>query len=171
MIIFRKHVVGLSHAALAKFVTRTSREVRLRGIVNVLVTSSRELCALNRRFRGKDKPTDVLSFVPHPSFVNELAGDIAISAEIAKQNARRLGHSAAKEIKILALHGMLHLAGYDHERDLGGMAAKEANLRQSLGLPLGLIERNGRLGKGSLNRGAGEGSTSRKSAGEGARDT
>ena len=88
MIIFRKHVVGLSHAALAKFVTRTSREVRLRGIVNVLVTSSRELCALNRRFRGKDKPTDVLSFVPHPSFVNELAGDIAISAEIAKQNAR-----------------------------------------------------------------------------------
>ncbi len=171
MIIFRQHVAGLSDAALTKFVTRTRRAVRLRGTVNVLVTGSRAIWSLNRRFRGQDKPTDVLSFVPQPGFVNGFAGDIAISAEIAKQNARRLGHSAAKEIKILVLHGVLHLAGYDHERDHGEMAAKEANLRQSLGLPLGLIERNGRLGKGSLNRGAGEGSTSRKSADVGARDT
>jgi probable rRNA maturation factor len=171
MIIFRKYVAGLSHAALAKFVTRTSRAVRLRGTVNVLVTSSRELCALNRRFRGQDEPTDVLSFVPQPGFGNGFAGDIAISAEIAKQNALYLGHSAAKEIKILVLHGVLHLAGYDHERDHGGMAAEEANLRQSLGLPSGLIERNGRLRKGSLKRGGGEGSTPRKASGEGARAT
>ena len=59
-------------------------------------------------------------FHPGPSFVNGFAGDIAISADIAKQNARRLGHSAAQEIKILALHGVLHLVGYDHEHDARG---------------------------------------------------
>ena len=58
-----------------------------------------------------------------------LAGDIAISADIAKQNARRLGHSAAQEIKILALHGVLHLVGYDHETDAGAMAGRETKLR------------------------------------------
>ncbi len=70
------------------------------------------------------------------------AGDIAISAEIAAQNAKRLGHSIAEEIQILALHGILHLAGFDHERDNGRMAGIEANLRAVLGLPVGLIERN-----------------------------
>ena len=121
--------------------------LKLRGLVNVLVTGSRELRSLNRRFRGQDKPTDVLSFLPSPDFGNGLAGDIAISAEIAKQNARLLGHPAAQEIKILALHGVLHLAGYDHESDHGRMAGKEADLRRALGLPAGLIERNGRTGK------------------------
>jgi probable rRNA maturation factor len=158
LVILRKQVSGLSDTALAKFVGRASRALRLRGVVNVLVTGSLELQALNRRFRGKNKPTDVLSFVPDP-FVswagtwNGLAGDIAISAEIARQNARRLGHSAAQEVKILALHGVLHLAGYDHEKDGGAMARKEAALRQSLGLPAGLIERNGRLSPGSARSG------------------
>ena len=95
-----------------------------------------------RRFRSKDQATDVLSFPPAAGFVNGLAGDIAISADIARQNARRLGHSAADEIKILALHAVLHLVGYDHEHDDGAMASKEAALRRSLKLPLGLIERN-----------------------------
>ncbi len=147
LVILRQRVAGLSDTALAKFVGRASREVKLRGLVNVLVTGSRELQALNHRFRGKDKPTDVLSFLPSPDFGNGLAGDIAISAEIAKQNARLLGHSAAQEIKILALHGVLHLAGYNHESDHGQMAGKEAELRRSLGLPAGLIERNGGDGK------------------------
>src|SRR6202158_3840043 len=142
LVILRKPVAGLSDTALAKFVARASRASKLKGMGNVLVTSSSELRSLNRRFRGKDQPTDVLSFPPGPCFVNGLAGDIAISAEIAKQNARRLGHSAAQEIKILALHGVLHLVGYDHERDGGAMANKEAALRRSLGLPAGLIERN-----------------------------
>jgi probable rRNA maturation factor len=77
------------------------------------------------------------------------AGDVAISAEIAAQNARRLGHTVADEIRILTLHAMLHLAGYDHERDNGEMERKEARLRKSLGLPVGLLERSGRrsLGK------------------------
>ncbi len=147
--ILRKPVAGLSDTALAKFVARASRASHLKGTANVLVTGSSELRSLNRRFRGKDQPTDVLSFPPGPIFVNGLAGDIAISADIAKQNARRLGHSAAQEIKILALHGVLHLVGYDHEADHGTMAGKEAELRRSLGLPSGLIERNGKMGKGS----------------------
>ena len=143
LVIIRKPVAGLSDAALAKFVARASRAIKLKGTVNVLVTGSSELRSLNRRFRDKDQSTDVLSFPPGPCFVNGLAGDIAISADIAKQNARRLGHSAAQEIKVLALHGLLHLVGYDHESDQGVMAGKERQLRRSLGLPLGLIERSG----------------------------
>jgi probable rRNA maturation factor len=141
LVILRKYVAGLSDATLTRFVVKASRAVKLRGAVNVMVTSSQELRALNRRFRGKDQSTDVLSFCPDPGFADTLAGDIAISAGIARENARRLGHSAADEVKILVLHGVLHLAGYDHERDAGAMAAKEAKLRRSLGLPVGWIER------------------------------
>ncbi|MBZ5705275.1 MAG: rRNA maturation RNase YbeY [Acidobacteriia bacterium] len=143
MVIFRKRVPGLSEVALAKFLARACRAARLRGTVNVAVTGSRELRALNNRFRGKDKPTDVLSFPPVLGLSRDFAGDVAISAEIAAQSARRLGHSAAEEVKILALHGVLHLAGYDHERDRDQMARKEEGLRKSLGLPVGLIERSG----------------------------
>ncbi len=142
LVILRKPVAGLSEAALTKFVMRASRASGLRGSVNALVTSSRQLRTMNYRFRGKDKATDVLSFPPGPGLVNGFAGDIAISAEIAAQNARRLGHSAAQEIRILTLHGLLHLAGYDHERDQGEMARKEARLRKQLGLPAGLMERH-----------------------------
>jgi len=152
LIILRKHVAGLSETGLAKFVSRARRAIKLRGTVNVLVTSSRELRTLNRRFRDKDKPTDVLSFVSDPGFASRIAGDIAISADIAKQNAQRLGHAASQEIKILALHGLLHLAGYDHERDQGTMAVRELNLRKALRLPVGLIERNGELEPGGLPR-------------------
>jgi probable rRNA maturation factor len=141
LVILRKPVVGLSNTALAQFVARASRAGKLEGTVNVLVTGSSELRSLNRRFRLKDQPTDVLSFPPAAGFVNGLAGDIAISADIARHNARKLGHSAADEIKILALHGVLHLAGYDHEHDNGEMARREGVLRRSLGLPSGLIER------------------------------
>jgi probable rRNA maturation factor len=142
VIIFRKPVAGLSPAALSRFVSRACEAVKLRGTLTVLVTTSHELRALNRRFRGKDKPTDVLSFPPMLS--DGFAGDIAISADIAARNARALGHPIAQEIKILALHGVLHLAGYDHERDDGQMARKEESLRRALGLPASLIARNGR---------------------------
>ena len=141
MVILRKSVANLSEAGLTRFVTRACRAAGLRGVVNVLVTGSRELRSLNRRFRGKDRPTDVLSFPPMAGLADGIAGDIAISAEIAARNARALGHSSEQEIKILALHGVLHLAGYDHESDEGEMARKERRLRQSLGLPAGLIER------------------------------
>ncbi|MGC2061039.1 MAG: rRNA maturation RNase YbeY [Candidatus Sulfotelmatobacter sp.] len=118
--------------------------MRLRGTVNVLVTNSHELRSLNLRFRGKDKPTDVLSF-PEPQMnlpkAKQAAGDLAVSAEIARDSAKRLGHSLATEIKILTLHGILHLAGFDHERDNGEMADKERQLRLQLKLETGLIER------------------------------
>ena len=140
MVILRKRVSGLSEAMLSRFVARASRAARLQGTVNVLVTTGQELRALNRRFRKKDKTTDVLSFPP--MFDQGFAGDIAISADIAARNAKLLGHSAAEEVKILVLHGTLHLAGYDHESDKGEMARVERRLRKILALPSGLIERN-----------------------------
>jgi probable rRNA maturation factor len=124
-------------------VGRVRRALKMKGSVNVLVTSSAEVRSLNRRFRAKNKPTDVLSF-PAQSLKNSirsLAGDIAISADVAMQNAVSLGHSAAEEVKILTLHGILHLSGFDHERDDGQMARKEMALRRRFGLPTGLIER------------------------------
>lgn len=146
LVILQKKVAGLGAAALTRFVLRARRAVRLRGSVNVLVTGSAALRTLNREFRGHDKATDVLSF---PAFSDKAgsrrkpghAGEIAISADVATQNAVRLGHSAAAEVKILALHGILHLAGLDHERDNGAMARKEEKLRRELRLPTGLIER------------------------------
>src|SRR5271169_1049774 len=93
---------------------------------------------LNRRYRRKNKPTDVLSF---PSGVPGVAGDVAISLEIAAANAAEIGHSLATEVKVLILHGLLHLAGYDHEKDNGEMLTREIAMRHELMLPVGLIER------------------------------
>ncbi|MGO9126519.1 MAG: rRNA maturation RNase YbeY [Terriglobales bacterium] len=143
MIVIRKPVTGLSAAALARFVARARRSAGLRGSVDVLLAGSPDLRALNRRFRGKNQPTDVLSFPLGSGSRNGFAGDIAISVDIAAQNARRLGHATAEEIKILCLHGLLHLAGFDHERDQGQMARKELSLRRRLGLVGGLTERSG----------------------------
>jgi len=144
VVIFRKRIAGLSASTLERFVLRARRAVDLSEAVNVLVTSSSELRSLNRRFRGADKPTDVLSF-PSPaegrSPARSTAGEVAISADIARDNARRLKHSVADEVKILVLHGILHLAGFDHEHDNGEMARKESGLRQRLKLETGLIER------------------------------
>ena len=141
MVIFEKRVSDLNELALRRFVTRARRAAGLKTAANVLITSSAAMKSLNRRFRGKNKPTDVLSFPADPSLIKSLAGEIAISAEIATRNARSLGHSAAEEIKILVLHGILHLRGYDHECDNGQMARREKQLRAKLRLPLGLIER------------------------------
>lgn len=147
MVILQKKVAGLSESALERFVRHARREARLTGAVNVLVTSSAAVRELNRQFRSQNKATDVLSF---PSLLplrpvgrkrSALAGEIAISGDVAAQNAARLRHSAADEIKILALHGILHLAGFDHERDNGQMARHEMKLRRALKLPIALIER------------------------------
>jgi len=140
MIIFRKAVAGLNETVLARFTARAQRAVGLRGEVSILVAGNEELQALNARFRGQQRPTDVLSF-PAMSGAGGLAGDLAISADLAAMNAKRLGHTTAEEIKILVLHGLLHLAGYDHEQDQGEMARQELRLRQRLRLPGGLIER------------------------------
>jgi probable rRNA maturation factor len=125
----------VSAKALERFVGIVCREARLRGEVNVLLTSDRKIRDLNRRFRRKDKFTDVLSF-PSTS-----GGDIAISVPVAKASARELGHELSDEIKILILHGALHLKGHDHETDNGTMARVEQRLRKKLKLPLALTER------------------------------
>jgi probable rRNA maturation factor len=145
LVIFQKKVVGLKQESLERFLLRARRAARLRKPVNVLVTSSSAVQSLNRRFLGKNKATDVLSFPAPPSELSKppaLAGDIAISADIATRNALAIGHSPAVEVKILILHGILHLAGFDHERDNGQMARKEMQLRRELRLPVGLIERS-----------------------------
>ena len=149
MVILHRKVAGSSEASLSRFVLRARRTTGLRGGVNVLVTTSSAMRSLNRQFRGKNKPTDVLSFPAASSATSAatkskkvFAGEIAISAEIAAQSAVRLGHSVALEIKILVLHGILHLAGFDHERDNGEMARKEAKCRRALRLPLSLTERS-----------------------------
>lgn len=142
MVIIHKPVKGVTAAALARFVTRARRAAGASGQVNVLLTSSAAMRGLNRSFRGLDKPTDVLSF-PATAGTPKLAGDVAISADIAAANARRYRHSPAQEVKILALHGILHLAGYDHERDGGEMARLEDRLRLALRLSDGLIRRSG----------------------------
>ncbi len=124
---------------MERFAAAAQKAARLRGEVAILITSSAEIRKLNRDFRGKDKPTDVLSF---PSDAKGLAGDIAISAQVARKQAAALRHSLATELKVLILHGMLHLAGHDHEADSGEMAKLEAKLRAKLGLASGLIERS-----------------------------
>ena len=80
-------------------------------------------------------------FSPFPAEDRKRAGDIAISVEIAAANAAELGHTAETELRILILHGLLHLAGYDHETDNGEMQTLETRLRQQFKLPTGLIER------------------------------
>ena len=144
MVILQKPITGLSEAGLERFLLRARRAARLKGRVNLLVTSGAEVRSLNRQFRGKNKETDVLSFPADsrrtPGALR-LAGEIAISADVAKRSAAQLGHSAADEVKILALHGILHLAGFDHERDNGQMERQERRLRAVLRLPAGLIER------------------------------
>jgi probable rRNA maturation factor len=132
-----------SARTLARFLAQAQAAVRLRGHVSVLLTTDAAIRILNRRFRGKNKATDVLSFPAEGPGSQEIAGDLAISVTTALGQAREQGHSLSTEIKVLMLHGLLHLAGYDHEADNGKMARRELLLRARLGLPQGLIERAG----------------------------
>ncbi len=131
---------GAAATELNRFVRKAQSLAGVRGEVSVLITGNERVQRLDRRFRRKNKPTDVLSF-PRAQ-----GGDIAISFDIASENARLYGHRSVDELKILVLHGMLHLAGYDHERDNGRMGAREARLREQLNLPAALIERAGANG-------------------------
>ena len=108
------------------------------GGLCIAVISDRRMRALNRQFRGKDYATDVLSF---PSEERGFLGDIVIAEGVAKRQAREAAHSLQTELRVLSLHGLLHLLGYDHEGDDGKMARVEARLRKKAGLREGLIER------------------------------
>ncbi len=132
-----------STRSLARFLTQARAAARLRGQVAVLLTTDAAQRSLNRRFRGKNKPTDVLSFPADSTSpgAEKIAGDLSISVPTARRQAVQQRHSLATEIKVLMLHGVLHLAGYDHEADSGQMARRERTLRARLRLPGGLIER------------------------------
>jgi len=131
-----------SARTLGSFLTAAQAAVRLRGQVTVLLTTDEAIRKLNRQFRGKNKATDVLSFPAEGLGAEGMAGDLAISVTTALSQACEQGHSLSTEIKVLILHGLLHLAGYDHETDSGKMARRERLLRARLGLQQGLIERS-----------------------------
>ncbi len=121
---------------LARWLARVAPR-SARGEMGVALVADDRMRALNRRYRRRDYPTDVLSFE------GEGLGDLVIATGVAARQARAAGHSYQTELRVLALHGLLHLLGYDHEdpRDIGRMAHAEARLRRKGGLSSGLIDR------------------------------
>jgi probable rRNA maturation factor len=139
----------IRRAELACFLQDVSRRVTRGRTIACVITGDQELRKLNRRFRGKNRATDVLSFPADNvngagAAAGGFAGDLAISADRAHAQAAEHGHSLDDELRILILHGALHLAGMDHETDSGEMARAEARWRKRFGLPGGLIERSAR---------------------------
>lgn len=134
-------ISALSKSGLTRFLNRARAAVRLEGDVDVLLADDATLRRLNKTFRGKNKATDVLSFPAPAEIAYDHAGDLAISLETANRQAATYHHSLRDEVRILLLHGLLHLSGLDHEIDDGEMAAREAELRFELGLSNSLIER------------------------------
>ena len=150
----------VSVPGLAAWLQRVA-PARARGVVSVALVSDRRVRALNRTYRRKDYATDVLSFPatgpkdpsykrlspkhpsPKPQASSPFLGDIVIARSVARRQARDAGHSERTELRVLALHGLLHLLGYDHERDDGRMRRVERRLRRKGGLGEGLIERAG----------------------------
>jgi probable rRNA maturation factor len=133
--------LGLSRAGLGRFLRVAQIAVGLRGELSVLLADDRTLRKLNREWRGKDKATDVLSFPAMEEMAGVYAGDLAVSLETAKRQAKEQRHDLRDEVRVLLLHGLLHLAGMDHEVDGGEMAAREAELRVKLRMKSGLIAR------------------------------
>lgn len=132
---------------LAKAAPKTAR-----GEVTVALISDARMHTLNRSYRGKNYATDVLSFPASPpgspaspdAGPSGYLGDIVIATGVAQRQADEVGHPVSVELKVLALHGLLHLLGYDHETDAGEMAAVESALRKKAGLAEGLIARRKR---------------------------
>jgi probable rRNA maturation factor len=151
MIVNRQRRVRIPAAELNRFLGLAQKRLRVpAGAVTVALVTDLEMKRWNRAFRGKNRPTDVLSFPvndsPQPktgarrgsqtaSHSAELyLGDVAIAPAVARANARRFGRTFAEEMRILILHGLLHLMGYDHETDQGQMDRREGRLRRELGL-------------------------------------
>lgn len=159
MILNRQRKVSIPLPGLRKFVSRLHRRLGLPGdSFAIAMVSDAEMRRWNRMYRGKNRPTDVLSFPAdaHPrqrkqsrcvrsgispsarassrSIAPQYLGDVAIAPGVARENARRLGRTLHQELRILILHGILHLMGYDHETDSGQMERRERRLRRELGL-------------------------------------
>jgi len=149
MVVNRQRGIAVAVGPLEEFVGRARRALHFpKDGVTVCLVSDAAIARLNRRYRGKSGPTDVLSFPaqgrrgssrtasrgPARSIQAGYVGDIAISPAAARRNARRDSRSLTEELRVLILHGMLHLAGYDHETDDGRMDSLERRLRRRLGL-------------------------------------
>ncbi len=133
LITFRRKPADLNVAALETFAETLRKRVLGGREFHCLITGDAELARLNAQFRGKDSPTDVLSFTE--------TADMAVSLGRARAQAKHYGHSVEDEIRVLMLHGALHLKGMDHETDAGEMANAERRWRRTLQLPSGLVER------------------------------
>lgn len=134
----RQRKVAIDPKAIHEFLSALDRKLTSGREFAVLVASDRAVREANERFRGVKRSTDVLSF---PDGEDGRLGDVLISAKRAEEQAREAGHSNEDEVKVLVLHGVLHLLGWDHETDDGEMRAEEQRLRRKLGLRPGLIER------------------------------
>jgi probable rRNA maturation factor len=160
MIVNRQHSIRIAAKDLNQFVVRARRALRLPSeSISICLVSNSEMERWNRAYRGKKGPTDVLSFpadankgprvrknsrsrrdadlfliAPHSNGRWRYLGDIAIAPAVAKRNALRFRRTFREEMRILILHGMLHLMGYDHETDTGQMDRRERRLRRELGL-------------------------------------
>ncbi len=141
MILNRQRRVPVAVKPLGEFLRAVQKTLRLEDRdVTVCLVSDAAISHFNRSFRGKLGPTDVLSFpvsgASSPSFTSSTSylGDIAISAETARRNAQRFARPLSLELRILILHGLLHLLGYDHETDRGEMERLERRLRRRLGV-------------------------------------
>jgi probable rRNA maturation factor len=125
--------------AIRDFARQLQADVAGGRVFACLITSDADLQSWNRQYRKQDYPTDVLSFPA--AGAAEGIGELAISYDRAREQALEYGHAPADEIRILMLHGVLHLIGLDHERDNGQMAKAERRWRKYFDLPAGLIER------------------------------
>jgi probable rRNA maturation factor len=130
---------GSRPAGLARWL-QSIAPARARGQLTIAIVSDARVRSLNRRYRRKNEATDVLSF---PAEEPRQLGDVVIATGVARRQAKAAGHSLQTELRVLALHGLLHLLGYDHECDEGRMARVERRLRARGGLREGLIERGG----------------------------
>ena len=137
LITFRRSPATLDVSSIESFAETLRARVARGREFHCLITGDAELRLLNRTYRSRDYATDVLSFPGEGSYL----GDVAISLARARAQARQYGHATEDEVRILMLHGLLHLKGMDHESDSGEMARAELRWRKKLGLPGGLIER------------------------------
>lgn len=141
MIFNRQRRVRVSISPLEEFLERVRKMVRLpEDALTVCLVSDASIARWNESLRGKTGPTDVLSFPANGNGTKSrkrqgYLGDIAIAPAVARRNARRLGRTFDNELRILILHGVLHLMGYDHEADHGEMERRERGLRRRLGVP------------------------------------
>jgi probable rRNA maturation factor len=151
MILNRQRAVRVARQPLELFLGRVEKELGIGDSdVTVCFVSDAEIARMNEAYRGKKGPTDVLSFPAESKRKKRIytedaenaedtekrhLGDIAIAPETARRYAKKNGRSLNNELRVLILHGVLHLMGYDHETDRGEMDRIEHAMRRRLGLP------------------------------------